>query len=187
MGREVFVERGGLGSQVEVYDAELTGIARAAMRYVRGRNEIRHIHIFADNTAAITSAYEPKPKPGQSNMVKITHIIDRYLEEGIDRMFGVEWCLGHKEVIGNEWADKEAKEGKELWMPNYTTLTNAKRRTTKSIGVLGQGVEKSAVDRRICNRQQLTTKMETKGTHPAHTKGNIRKINTVQNKACFYR
>ena len=129
-GEEIFTDRGGLGQKAEVYDAELVGIAQAAknaIRYADRHRQVKHIHIFADNTSAVTSAYEPKPKPGQKQMCQITHLADGFLGGCAERTMSIEWCPGHEKVRGNKRADEEAKRGTELWTRDYTTLTNAKR------------------------------------------------------------
>ncbi|KNZ80902.1 hypothetical protein J132_03602 [Termitomyces sp. J132] len=41
-------------------------------------------------------------------------------------MVGIEWCPGHEDVMGNDRADEEAKARAEIWMQDYTMLTNAK-------------------------------------------------------------
>ncbi|KAG5734856.1 putative 115 kDa protein in type-1 retrotransposable element [Termitomyces sp. T112] len=131
-GCEVFLDRGGLGSNAEVYDTELVGIAqatKAATNYAKRKRQVRHVRIFADNMAAVTLAYGPKPMPGQLQMVKITHQVDTFLGEHEDRSIGIEWCPGHEKVKGNEHADEEAKKGAELWAQDHTTLTNAKRKS----------------------------------------------------------
>ncbi|KNZ73644.1 hypothetical protein J132_10500, partial [Termitomyces sp. J132] len=120
------------GSNAEVYDTELVGIAqatKAATNYAKRKRQVRHVQIFADNMAAVTLAYRPKPMPGQLQMVKITHQVDTFLGEREDRSIGIEWCPGHEKVKGNEHADEEAKKGAELWAQDHTTLTNAKRKS----------------------------------------------------------
>lgn len=121
-----------MGYHAEVYDTELTGIARAmksATEFADKHEQVKHIRIYADNTAAVTSAYEPKPKPGQLQMVRVTRAVDSFLEGDRERTVSIEWCPGHEDVAGNERADEEAKAGTEMWSQEYTTITNAKRRT----------------------------------------------------------
>lgn len=68
LGKELFAERGGLGCHAKVYNVELMGIAKAmksATEFADRHEQVKHIHIYADNTAAVTSAYEPKLKLGQ--------------------------------------------------------------------------------------------------------------------------
>ncbi|KAH0580981.1 hypothetical protein H2248_012132 [Termitomyces sp. 'cryptogamus'] len=130
MDNEVFKEWGSLGRKAEVYDTELTGIARAmkaAREYADHNRRVKHVHIYADNTAAVTSVYKPKPKPGQLQMIRTTRAVDSFLEQDGERMVNIEWCPGHEEVIGNERADEEAKAEAEMWTRDHTTLTNAKR------------------------------------------------------------
>ncbi|KAH0584828.1 hypothetical protein H2248_012623 [Termitomyces sp. 'cryptogamus'] len=130
-GREIFSGRGGLSHHAEVYDAELVGIAqaiKAATKYAMRHTKVKHIHVFADNTAAVTSAYGPKPALGQTQMLSVTHYIDRFLDRQGDRTVNIGWCPGHQEVKGNKRADGEAKRGAEKWSTDYTTMTNPKRR-----------------------------------------------------------
>ncbi|KAG5725035.1 putative 115 kDa protein in type-1 retrotransposable element [Termitomyces sp. T112] len=90
-GREVFSDRGGLGSNAEVYDTELVGIAqatKAATNYAKRKQQVRHVRLFADNTAAVTLAYRPKPTPGQLQMVKITHQVNTFLGENLGILLG---------------------------------------------------------------------------------------------------
>lgn len=134
-GREIFSGRGGMGHKAEVYDAELVGLTqatKAATEYTRWHEQVRHVHVFADNTAAVTSIYEPKPTPGQLQMVRTTHMVDDFLNRDEGRTFSIEWCPGHKDVEGNERADEEAKLGSEAWSQDFTTMTNAKRSTKES-------------------------------------------------------
>ncbi|KNZ73023.1 hypothetical protein J132_01408 [Termitomyces sp. J132] len=129
-GREVFTVRGCMGHKAEVYDAELTGLEKAttlATEYAKRHRQVKHIHVHADNTAAVTSAYELKPAPGQLQMFNITHTVDKFLEENDERTISIEWCPGHEDIKGNERADAEAKAGTELRAQDHTTLTNAKR------------------------------------------------------------
>ena len=114
---EIFAERGGLGQLAKVYDAELTGLAKAAKAatsYMARHGQVKHIHIYADNTAAVTSAYELKPRPGQLQMTRVTRAVDNFLKDDMERTFSIEWCPSHEDVIGNERADEEAKVGAEL-------------------------------------------------------------------------
>ncbi|GLB33390.1 hypothetical protein LshimejAT787_0102740 [Lyophyllum shimeji] len=67
--REVIVRRGGMGHTAEIYDAELTGLVTAAKEgtaFARYYPEVTHLHIFADNTAAVTAAFELKSAPANT-------------------------------------------------------------------------------------------------------------------------
>ncbi|KNZ82139.1 RNA-directed DNA polymerase from mobile element jockey [Termitomyces sp. J132] len=128
-GEEVLVDRGGLGSKAEVYDAKLMGIAKAvkaAMGYARTHRQVKHIHIFADNTAAVTLVYKPKLKPGQLHMLNITHLVDKFLNKRPNNTVGIEWWAGNVRV------DREAKKGTEMWKQDYNTYTYAGRRVREA-------------------------------------------------------
>lgn len=84
---------------------------------------------FADNTAAVTTVYELKLRPGQKQMIRTTYVVDEYLDGDGERMLSIKWCPGHKDVEGNERADEKAKAGSELWAQDHSTMTNARRRT----------------------------------------------------------
>ncbi|KNZ77791.1 hypothetical protein J132_03850, partial [Termitomyces sp. J132] len=130
LGTEVFVDKGRLGHNTKVYDAELMGIARAveaAKEYADRHEWIKHVHIYADNTAVVTLAYKPKPRPGQLQMIRTMHTVDNFLDQEEERMVSIEWCPGHEDVAGNERANEEAKDRAEIRAHEHTTLTNAKR------------------------------------------------------------
>ncbi|KAJ7637832.1 hypothetical protein B0H17DRAFT_894633, partial [Mycena rosella] len=62
--QEVHTQSIGLGKRAEVYDAELMGLYLGACKAValaEMNEDIAHILFFADNTAAITTIFDPKP------------------------------------------------------------------------------------------------------------------------------
>ncbi|RDB17330.1 hypothetical protein Hypma_001787 [Hypsizygus marmoreus] len=111
----------------------LVWAAREATRFALQCPEVKHLHIYADNTAAVTSVFEPKSTPGQYNMRTFNKIITDYLARSVENTVHVEWCPGHTDVAGNERADEEAKEGALLWRPRFVTITHAKRRSKERI------------------------------------------------------
>ena len=67
-GKEIFKRKIGLGGTTEVYDAELTGLVlglKAAISSAEPLPMIHHIHIYVDNTSAITSVTDPQSRQGQ--------------------------------------------------------------------------------------------------------------------------
>ncbi|KAF5379687.1 hypothetical protein D9615_005656 [Tricholomella constricta] len=134
--REVITRRGGMGHTAEVYDAELTGLvvaAQEAIRHTQHNPVIKHVHIFADNTAAVTSVFEPKTAPGQYNMRTFNKIVTEFLDKDPTHTVIVEWCPGHTDVKGNERADAEAKAGALLWQTRFVTMTHAMRTSKAKI------------------------------------------------------
>ena len=73
----------GLGTTMEVYDAELFGIEHAtneARRLLDGLPRLRHIYIFTDNQAAIQRAVDTQPAPGQQSALMIHDTVRRLLD-----------------------------------------------------------------------------------------------------------
>jgi len=67
-GKEIFKRKIGLGGTAEVYDAKLTGLVlglKVAISSAEPLPMIHHIHIYADNTSAITSVTDPQSRQGQ--------------------------------------------------------------------------------------------------------------------------
>ncbi|KAE9389268.1 hypothetical protein BT96DRAFT_946996 [Gymnopus androsaceus JB14] len=65
-GREVFTRLEGMEAMAKVYDAELAGLALGAAKaisYAEQHKEIKNLHLFADNSSAITTIYDQKPIP----------------------------------------------------------------------------------------------------------------------------
>jgi len=63
-GKEIFKRKIGLGGTAEVYDAKPTGLVlglKAAISSAEPLPMIHHIHIYANNTSAITSVMDPQP------------------------------------------------------------------------------------------------------------------------------
>ncbi|KAF5378148.1 hypothetical protein D9615_007630 [Tricholomella constricta] len=134
--REVTVRRGGMGHTAEVYDAELTGLvvaAHEATTLAKTDPRIKHVYIFADNTAAATTAFEPTTTPGQYNKQTLNKTITNFLNVDPTHTVHIEWCPGHTDVKGNEHADEEAKEGALLWQERFVTMTHAMRTSKAQI------------------------------------------------------
>lgn len=135
-GREVFALRMGLGARAEVYDGELAALtigAHRAVQYARSHNEITHIWFFADNTSAIGTAFDPKPRAGQLYAVNFHSKICTFLEENAARSVNLEWSPGHSDIPGNDRADALAKEGAELASREPGSRSNALRRAKEAV------------------------------------------------------
>lgn len=121
-----------LGGTAEVYDAEIEGLrwgAVDAVAYARRHPEVKHIHIFADNTSALGNAFDPGTCPGQEHALAFRERIIHFLNADETHTVELGWSPGHTEIDGNERADTIAKEAAEMWVPGPTrwTLTHAKR------------------------------------------------------------
>lgn len=68
-GTEAFKLSMGLGKKAGVYDGEMAALAMGAtkaMNHAKGDEEVKHIHFLADNTSAIDTIFDPRPKPRQT-------------------------------------------------------------------------------------------------------------------------
>jgi ribonuclease HI len=96
-----------LGTNREVYDAELYAIEQAICRFTERDHKNRHYTIFSDSKSAIERCRNDKPGPGQSTA---RLIIDGSLRLAINRCeVSLRWAPAHKGVNGNEMADQWAK------------------------------------------------------------------------------
>lgn len=106
-----------LGSDREhtVFEAEATALILAA-HLLATRDEVTYpATILADNQAVILSSERPSSKPGHYLLSHFRAMLRRVLkEEKIPHSnITVRWIAGHKNIAGNEHADKEAKAAAE--------------------------------------------------------------------------
>ena len=126
-----------LGSQAEVYDAELWGLADGALSAIpeaMRATETAHTIVFcADNSAAIETITRTDGHPGQHLSVRFCNAVNEYLEADPRKRVVIRWTPGHKGIRGNELADRAAKEaathddGSERPQPTYTHLRRRAR------------------------------------------------------------
>ena len=120
-----------LGTEAEVFDAELYGIMKAteiATRITRDEN-ITDVWIFCDNQSAVRCMSDTRPVPGQEYILKTHSSAEILKSHGITTH--IHWVPGHVQVRGNEKADALAKkgtEGKRLPRDATTSITYLKRK-----------------------------------------------------------
>jgi ribonuclease HI len=103
-----------------VYVAELQGINLAlgiAQETNSHENNWEKIIIYTDNQAAIRSVARPKGKSGAYILSRITQRVEDLYSKG--KTIVIKWIPAHKGVLGNEAADKAAKEATG-WRENGT-------------------------------------------------------------------
>jgi len=113
---EVKTQQMGLRGNSEVYNTKMAGLmiaAIAACKLAKCKNTANHIFLFADNSAAVNLIFDPKPGPGQIYAIKTHHHLTRFLNFHSNNQVTIAWCPGHKNICGNERADKLAKEARD--------------------------------------------------------------------------
>lgn len=114
----------------EVYDAEAVG-AYEAMKLA----SIREVRLFLDNSAVVDGILGKTPDSSQRAYMGLRKIAK---DLGPRVTTKVAWVPGHKDVFGNEQADKLAKAGSEL--PgrhcSTSTITHIRRWARKERGRL---------------------------------------------------
>jgi ribonuclease HI len=130
-GRVVYQSQHYLGQEMEVFDAELYGIAKAAEAAVKlaKQEETTDVWIFCDNQAAVRRMSTTVAQPGQQYILNAhQHAITLHT---MNIHTHIHWVPGHVEVEGNEKADQLAKNGtqrKRKERDAYTSITYIKRR-----------------------------------------------------------
>lgn len=126
--------RTNIGPSQLVYNGELEGIVAAAEYAVSTLSSAQDIIIFADNQAAIHRLAKPSDNPGQSWQIRLIEAGQQLVNKG--STLSIQWVPGHEDVIGNEEADKLAKQAAKFTPDTYSTSlamvrTKIKSRTKK--------------------------------------------------------
>ncbi|CAK5274979.1 unnamed protein product, partial [Mycena citricolor] len=91
------------------------------------------LHFYADNTSALATIFDPKPRAGQLYAHQFHKAICGFLEGDPQRTVEIAWSPGHCNIEGNERADELAKSGTELAAPALTTRAFALRQSKERI------------------------------------------------------
>jgi ribonuclease HI len=122
-----------MGTQMEVYDAELHGVLQAAekCRQFLARQQDKKAWIFTDNQAAVQRIASLTAAPGQEVALQLADIADTLHER--NNSLHIQWVPGHVDVEGNERADKLAKEATQKTPPpRVKTSLSYLRRVVKA-------------------------------------------------------
>ena len=106
-----------LGRHIEVYDAELSGILQAtlyARQWLEDNTNTNTLWIFIDNQAAIRRCTKHPPSLGQDLSLQIIENLPTILAMRLNTRVNIQWVPGHADVLGNEMADRCAKQAAEL-------------------------------------------------------------------------
>ncbi|KAF5314375.1 hypothetical protein D9619_011893 [Psilocybe cf. subviscida] len=132
-GQEIKHTCMGLGGHAEVYDGELAALMMGitmAVNESQRNPDIKHIHIYTDNSSALSTICNPTPTCGQHYKHTFYEKATSFLDSDNDHRLSISWCPSHCGVAGNERADELAKQATLLvWSaPISISRTNALRR-----------------------------------------------------------
>ena len=101
----------GPATEHTVFEAELVGMILAAQLLTMHNIFPLPVSIFVDNQAAIIAGERPSSKLGHYLSVEFRKLLHELQEKhGLSsRDISVQWIAGHKNVLGNKEADREAK------------------------------------------------------------------------------
>jgi len=105
--------------------------AKIAVDYARSHAQIKHLHFYTDNSAAVKAIFDLKPRSGQHYASTLYTTVVKFLDDDPVHRLSISWCPGHADILGNERADELAKEANDLPLsaPISTTRANAVRRS----------------------------------------------------------
>ena len=133
----------GAASKHTIFEAKLVGMILAAHLLNTNEDLPLPASIFVDNQAAILVSERPTTKPGHYLSIRFREIIQELhnrcciTKEDVS----LHWIVGHRNIIGNEEADKEAKEAatnKNSVTPADHLLTALKAKLPFSMSALKQ-------------------------------------------------
>lgn len=117
----------GLGARAEVYDAEMVALLRGLRLAIEYANtepaKYLNIILFSDNDSAVKNITKEQAGANQSISIDFMRAAEVFLKEKEGRTLEVAWVPGHKDVKGNDEADRLAKEATELPIEDDTPTT----------------------------------------------------------------
>jgi ribonuclease HI len=134
LGHRVFEGTLGLGTEAEVFDGEMRGLAEAAQAAVSFVDSdfdspISFIHFYIDNNSAIQTIASLFTLGCQFFKTQFSGATTNFLDAGNHRHVTLDWVPGHQDIRGHEYADQLAKDGTQLpsTLPWSSTLSHQRR------------------------------------------------------------
>jgi ribonuclease HI len=123
-----------LGQKVEVYDAKMEALAVAvehlclSMPNSARYKEAKQINFYVDNMGAIYRIFDGSPGKAQGCSCRFCSSMLELFDWNPELKILIEWAPGHHDIISNEHADCQAKDGVHQVPanPDYTSLSHAR-------------------------------------------------------------
>ena len=112
-----------IGPKQLVYNGELEGLVKATEVLSTLAYQGANMKVFSDNKAGLFRLKSLNDNPGQLALLQILNYLKIIKDKGAS--IELVWVPGHKNIKGNELADKLAKEGLKLSYPNISTTSLA--------------------------------------------------------------
>ena len=126
--------RNGLSISQCSYDEIAVNIAQTC------QNNYKQCVIYADSQAAIKATVKPGRQSGQSILCSLLSSIDNLISSrGID--LHIAWIPGHRDIEGNEMADKAAKAAAQSRGMNATPFKHKSLKTAR-VNLIKQTIKK---------------------------------------------
>lgn len=128
LNRDGWMEWGrayGMGSEMEIMDAEMVGIRKAIWKGMEEcrKKKVKELVIRVDSQEAMRRVKKREEGPGEMMAYRIRWMIDAAIKDGITVSF--EWVKAHANIAGNENADILAKRGCEKPKDNESFISLA--------------------------------------------------------------
>ena len=131
----------GAGPKATAYDAEMLALAIAGshvfdIAYEAASNPnypLSEIRIYSDSTSALQNITDPSPHPGQLFSLSFIDHINLSLLACPDLKIFLCWSPGHRNVTGNEAADRVAKAARQCRGFRNSTIAFLKRKSKEAV------------------------------------------------------
>ena len=160
----------GTDSSHNVYAAELAAIKLAVDIVQEAPRKYDKCVIYTDSQPAIKATTKPHQQSGQSILASVIDSLDSLKSHQPGIEITLAWVPGHKDIAGNEEADKAAKEavrsnGTEGAIFTHKTMKSARNQTIKTAAKREWKIGSETGKRTGKHVRRITTKSEAQNSY----------------------